>query len=192
MIEETALREIMAKNIAQRRKALGMTQAELAQRLNYSDKSISKWERGEGLPDLYVLMQLCDIFGVGVGDMLAAEPPVPAQKPRRTLIVLMSVGLVWLVACVAFVALRLIMPSMTDTYMTFIYALPVSSIVLVVFAALWSGIWQQMAAISLLIWTLALSIHLTAAHPGITLIYVVAGVVQLLNILFHLYKRYRR
>ena len=77
-ISEEMLRKNFARNLTHYRKALGLTQIELAERLNYSDKSISKWERGDGLPDLTVTMQIAEIFGLTVNDLLA-------DKPRRRL-----------------------------------------------------------------------------------------------------------
>ena len=58
------LREIIAKNISDLRKKSGLTQIELAEKLNYSDKAVSKWERGDSVPDVGVLKQIADLFGV--------------------------------------------------------------------------------------------------------------------------------
>ena len=62
----------VAKNIAELRILNNMTQLELASKLNYSDKAVSKWERGESLPDVTVLMQIAELFGVTL-DYLVAE-----------------------------------------------------------------------------------------------------------------------
>ena len=56
----------VAKNIVRLRQASGMTQAELAAKLNYSDKAVSKWERGESLPDVAVLSKIADLFQVSL------------------------------------------------------------------------------------------------------------------------------
>ena len=61
---EQEIREIVAKNIADFRKSAGLTQSELAEKINYSDKSVSKWERGESIPDVITLAQLAEFFGV--------------------------------------------------------------------------------------------------------------------------------
>ena len=55
------LKDIIAHNLVAYRKAAGLTQAEIADKLNYSDKAVSKWERGEGMPDVAVLKTLADI-----------------------------------------------------------------------------------------------------------------------------------
>ena len=64
------LKLVIAKNIAALRTARGMTQIELAEKLNYSDKAVSKWERGESIPDVLVLKQIADMHGVTVDYLL--------------------------------------------------------------------------------------------------------------------------
>lgn len=63
----------IGKYIAGKRKALGMTQKQLAEKLNMSDKSVSKWERGICLPDVSVYMELCGILGISINEFLAGE-----------------------------------------------------------------------------------------------------------------------
>lgn len=80
--------------IAQRRKELGLTQAELAERLAVTDKAVSKWETGRGLPDPGLFEPLCDILGVSLGELFAGEKVPPAdlmQKTEET-----AFGLLWL------------------------------------------------------------------------------------------------
>ena len=83
---EAELRPIVARNIAACRKQAGMTQAELAEKLNYSDKTISKWERAEGLPDLVVSQNIAELFGVPLDALLRDDTPKPvddAQSARQ-------------------------------------------------------------------------------------------------------------
>ena len=80
------LKLIFASNLIRLRTAAGMTQAELGEQLNYSDKSISKWERGEAIPDAAVLKRMSEIFGVTVDYLLNehdAWPPEPAPAGAR-------------------------------------------------------------------------------------------------------------
>ena len=65
---ETVNRRI-AQNLIRYRKAANLTQAELAQKINYSDKSVSKWESGNGVPDIYIFLKLADLYGVTVNDL---------------------------------------------------------------------------------------------------------------------------
>ena len=67
------LKSAFAKNVSDLRNINGMTQLELAEKLNYSDKAVSKWERGESIPDISVVMQIADIFGVSVDYLLSTE-----------------------------------------------------------------------------------------------------------------------
>ena len=91
----------IAKNLMHYRKAAGFTQAELAEKINYSDKSVSKWESGNGVPDIYTLMQLAELYGITVDTLIGKGVPVAVKKPTKRLhllIMLLSSGIVWLVA----------------------------------------------------------------------------------------------
>ena len=70
---ENDIQELLAKNLTYYRKASGLTQLELAEKFNYSDKSVSKWERGEGFPDVFVLKSLADFYGISVDDFFLEE-----------------------------------------------------------------------------------------------------------------------
>ena len=100
-MELSDLKLIAASNLINLRTAHGMTQAELGAKLNYSDKTISKWERGEAIPDAYVLVQLAELFGVTVNDLLSAdnrwEPPKDEDEvPARSYSVNVVIALVLL------------------------------------------------------------------------------------------------
>ena len=69
-MDETELGQIIGKNITRLRKIANMTQLELAEKLNYSDKSVSKWEQGNGIPDVRILMQIAELFGVTLDDLV--------------------------------------------------------------------------------------------------------------------------
>ena len=80
------LKVMIGSNIAAYRKRAGLTQAGLAEKLNYSDKAVSKWERGESIPDVLTLMQLAELFEISVNDLLVdpnALPgnPAPWKRP---------------------------------------------------------------------------------------------------------------
>ena len=78
------LKLISASNIINLRTGAGLTQAELGAKLNYSDKTISKWERGDAIPDAFVLTQLAEIFGVDVNYLLSEHTkwePSEAEQP---------------------------------------------------------------------------------------------------------------
>ena len=66
------LRKIIGDNLSELRKRRGLTQFELAEKFNYTDRAVSKWENGDTLPDVEVLYQLCEFYGVTI-DYLTHE-----------------------------------------------------------------------------------------------------------------------
>lgn len=187
---EEKLRKYFARNLAHYRKTLGLTQIELAEKLNYSDKSISKWERGDGLPDLAITAQLAEIFGLTVNDLISEKPRRRLMTTRNKIIItLLSMGIAWLVATVLFFLCEIIFPNIKGWWLFYIYAIPISAIVGIVFSCIW---WKKVhifASISTLIWSIALCVILTVPVPKISLIFIVAAVVQILTILWFLIKK---
>lgn len=106
--EKKDMKTIISENITKNRKRLGLTQLELAEKLNYSDKTLSKWERAESIPDVITLKELSSIFGITVDELIGEEGVItsyviPKRKKAMTKrniisISLLSVGLVWLIA----------------------------------------------------------------------------------------------
>lgn len=187
---EEKLREYFAKNLTHYRKALGLTQIELAEKLNYSDKSISKWERGDGLPDLAVTAQIAEIFGLTVNDMIAEKPKRRLMTKRNKIIItLLSIGIAWLVATVLFFFCEIIFPNIKSWWLFYIYAIPISAVVGIVFSCIW---WKKIhifACVSILVWSAALCVMLTVPLPKMYLIFIVAAVLQILTLLWFLIKK---
>ena len=163
------LKQIVAANITDLRKKNNITQAELAQRLNYTDKAVSKWERGESLPDVAVLKQIADIFSVKIDYLVTAEHTdktleIPRKGFRRLrnrrLIAAMSVVLVWLVATLLFVNIQLVLPDLVHQWLAFVFAVPVTCIVWLVFNAVWFDKKRNFFIISLLVWSILACIYL--------------------------------
>ncbi len=136
------LKVITASNIINLRTAKGMTQAELGELLNYSDKSVSKWERAEAVPDAYVLKKMSEIFGVTVDYLLSShdswEKPERFKKEERnfhskviTALVLFGI---WTVAFFIYIIGWLFR---FNWWLVFIYALPVSLITFLVLNSVW-------------------------------------------------------
>ena len=159
------LKKIVAANLTALRTAKGMTQLELGEMISYSDKAISKWERGESIPDALVLLKLSRIFGCTVDYLLTehseeeAKPAVTAQKPRTNHLNLSLVTIIgiWTLALLVFVVLmltKIVYP------MIFMYAVIVSLIVLVVFSALWGKRLYHLIIISALVWSVFLAVYL--------------------------------
>ena len=193
-VEESVLRRTISKNIAAYRKAHKDTQLDLANKLNYSDKSVSKWERGESLPDIYILTQIADLYGVTVSNLIGEEAPPKKNKPYYHIFILaLSVTLVFAIAAVLFTAF-LIAQVPFPAWLFFVYAIPVASIVCIVFTSLWWGIWQQGLSISVLIWSrgACMYLSLSLSVPNISLLFVVCGAIQILVVLWELFRKFRR
>ena len=84
------LKLTIGKNIAEYRKLAKLSQIEFAEKLNYSDKAISKWERGESIPDVLTLVQLAELFEISVNALLGNTEPVLPQQPLQKLRLLLS------------------------------------------------------------------------------------------------------
>ena len=168
-MENETIRAAIAENVVALRRKSGMTQQELADALRYTDKAVSKWERAESIPDVVILKRVADLFGVTVDYLLVSHADDPATVPlppshrryKHGLIMGISILLVWLVATFAFVIAMPLAVSF-PVWLIFIYAVPVSAVVWLVFNSVWFNQKINYIAISLLMWTMLTSIHLTA------------------------------
>ncbi|MCM1395785.1 MAG: helix-turn-helix domain-containing protein [Corallococcus sp.] len=188
------LKNVIAKNLAAYRKQAGLTQQELAEKLSYSDKAVSKWERAEGVPDIFVLKTLADMYGITVNDILTehaeSRPRVRGKNrlAKRWLITLLSAGLVYLIATVITVVWLIVDSSFPVAKYAYLIAFPVSMIVLVVFSCVWGKLWMTALSVSALIWSLCLLIHVCVmpVSPTAWLIYLIGAALQLLVIMWFL------
>lgn len=162
------LKPIIAKNITTLRQNAKLTQSELAEQLNYSDKAISKWERAESLPDITVLKAIADLFGVPLDYLVREENDAPVKlEPVKTgtrnhrVITTLSVLIVWFVATLAYVLMDMIAPALMIRYIMFVYAVPVSMIVWLVFNSIWFNRRVNFMIISLMMWSALISVVLT-------------------------------
>ena len=197
MENENKQQELLAKNLVYYRKASGLTQLELAEKFNYSDKSISKWERGEGFPDVFVLKSLADFYGINVDDFYSEEHKKIAvkhnQKRKQIFIRLLSIGIGLLVTFLTFFLLDTLLPNDVafKPWLVFIYGLLVVSIIWLVWEFIYHKRFIRMLATSAVIWTAALSIHLTfyvIMAKNLWLIFIVAIPLQILEILWFLFR----
>ena len=188
--DEATLRKTVAKNIAADRKAHHDTQLDLATKLNYSDKSVSKWERGESLPDVYILSQIADLYGVSVSALIGEIQPPKESKPHyHMFILLLSLALTMAVATLLF-SMFMICKVPYPAWMFFVYALPVCSIICIVFTSLWWGILWQGVSVSALIWTLGLSLYLSFELENVSLIFLVCAALQVLTVLWEIFRKF--
>ena len=189
------LKRNIKNNLVKYRKANGLTQAQLAQKLGYSDKTVSKWEREEGVPDIYILKEIADLYGVTVNDLIsdgemklnkALLPKI--SKRNKILISLLSAGLVWLVATTINVILDLSV-SIGHLSNIYIYAIPLSCIVLIVFNSIWGKRFWNLFLISALIWTFTLSLYVSLPISNISKLFIIPIPLQVLTILWFLLEK---
>ena len=197
-IEEVT--KTIATNIAAYRKASSLTQAELADKLGYSDKSVSKWEQGNGLPDATNLVNMAEIFGCTVNDLV--EPHVGPIKPQKkkwldftnkNLIILLAFGASWVVAVLVFVILKLVIPDMPRTWLAFVYAVPVSAITVLVLSCVWHFRVLRFISVTATIWSVLLCLYLSFLPQNYWMIFLIGIPSQILTVIaFALARRIKK
>ncbi len=160
------VKTVIAGNIAALRQGAGMTQLEFAEKLNYSDKAISKWERGESIPDVTVLLQIAELFGVTLNYLVEETHPETVRKKRtklinRGFITGIALLLVWLIATFCFMMVDFSTGGVDFQWLAFVYAIPVSMIVWLVFNSLWFNQRRNYLIVSLLMWSALGTVYLT-------------------------------
>ena len=164
------LKTCFSKTLLRLRTEAGMTQTELGDRLNYSDKTVSKWERGEAIPDAAVLKKIGAIFGVSVDELLSEEGPKPAEpeeEPVRTdggrfskhAVTHVALTGVLTAAVIFFVIWWIVTGELQ--WLTFVYAVPAALIALLVLNSVWNGGKHNFWIVSGLVLTLIAVPYLT-------------------------------
>ena len=177
-MNDEKLKTQLGANIVAYRKRSGMTQAKLAEQLNYSDKAVSKWERGESMPDVLTLVQLAELFEVSVDTLLADPEALPENSGRRIeqameaavqktlkrkankrVILSLCSLLVWFVALFAFVVVSSL--DIPKSWVAFFYAIPADAIVQLSMRSAWHDFRWNKTLISVIVWGSILSIYMT-------------------------------
>ena len=176
-MNDEKLKKQIGTNIATYRKRSGMTQAGLAEKLNYSDKAVSKWERGESVPDVLILCQLAEVFQITVNELVEDPDALPEnsgstmervmgkavekalkRKADKRIILGLSTVLVWFVALFFFVVLSSL--DIPKTWLAFIFAIPTNAIVLLSLRSAWHDFRWNQILISTIVWGSLLSIYM--------------------------------
>jgi len=177
-MNDEKLKQQIGANIAAYRKRAGLTQAGLANKLNYTDKAVSKWERGESMPDVLTLVQLAEQFEISVNDLLVDPNALPAgdagtlekamskvsekalkRKADKNIILALSSTLVWFVALLIFVILSSFEFLEACSYLMFFYAIPANAIVLLSLRSAWHDFRWNRALISVIMWGCLVSVY---------------------------------
>lgn len=191
----------VAKKITELRTLNNMTQLELAEKLNYSDKTISKWERAESSPDIAVLVEIADLFGVTLDYLVRSknvEEAVSEYKKKevafnRRAVSYIAEGGGWIVALFAFIITTLITNHMTFQWLYFVYALPVVLIIKLIFNSIWFNSRHNYLIISALLWAILATIHITFLYfkINVSLIYLLGVAGQFVIVLASRIKKQR-
>ena len=173
-MDDSKLKARIGSNIAAHRKRCGMTQAGLAEKLNYSDKAISKWERGESVPDVITLAQLASLYEITVDDLLRDPNELPPdadgkmqqvvektlhRKANKSIILWLSALLVWFVALFIYVVVSSF--DIANSWLPFFYAIPITAIVLLSLRSAWRDFRWNRLYISVIVWGCLLCFHVT-------------------------------
>ena len=163
-------------NIARLRRERGMTQAELAERINYSDKAVSKWERAESLPDVLTLINLAEQLDTDLNTLTDCTPATPAPTPvpaapaepeppvkksyraDKGVIQKLSSILVWVVALFLYMVLDAF--EVKHLWLLFVLAVPANAIVLLSLRSAWKLYGWNRILISIIMWGFLLVLYL--------------------------------
>ncbi len=189
------LKEIIALNIIKLRKNKKLTQLELATALNYSDKAISKWERSESIPDITVLKQLADYFGVTV-DYLISEhnkdtklvvSQAKKKKINKISLTLLATSPVWLITTIVFTLISIF----TGKYIWYIFyiGIPIIILIILIFNSIWGNRRNNYIIVSCFIWSILLCIYLSLIKFNIWQIFILGIPAQITIILWSTLKR---
>ncbi len=156
------IKYVVGSNISKLRTASGMTQADIAKLLSYSDKAVSKWERGEAVPDISVLVNIADIFNVSVDYLTCEHDKIEVQAigavkkthiQARAVITVMSLMLVWLIATLIFVLVHIANKAAKFEWLTFVYAVPITLTVWLILNTIWFNRRRNYLIITFLMWS---------------------------------------
>lgn len=184
------LKDIIAENICALRTERKMTQSELAVKLNYTDKSVSKWEHGDVTPSIEVLKNIAEIFDVSI-DYLTTEKPdeifdrkysSKVNNPNKIIITLLAVSMVWIIATIVFV--YAIIFTQTTYWQIFIAAVPLSTIVLIVFNGIWGKRKFVFILVSILTWSILATIYFQLINYNLWALFIIGAPLQIATILW--------
>ena len=174
----------VAQNIYYLRTINNMTQSELGERLNYSDKAISKWERAEGLPDAYVLHKIGEMFGVSVDYLLnehTEQDRHVESKPIRDIKRLISSIVLWGIIAVALLIIVVLYLSTGSIFWQIaVFSLPITFIVQIVLACVWNGGKGTFIFVSLLVWSILGTVYVACLKYNIWSIFLIGIPAQII------------
>lgn len=171
------LRNIIGKNLSELRKRNGMTQLELAEKLNYSDKSISKWEHGDSLPSIENIVDICNFYHISLDDLIHEGiesknniDTVKQEKTNKIVVTCLSVLLVWLIATLIYVGIAIFFS--IYYWLVFLWAFPISCVVLIAFNGVWGKTKYIYPITTFLVWSLLAAFYFQMLPSNLWLIFI--------------------
>ena len=197
----TDIKNIVAKNLAQLRKERGLTQAELAQRFNYSDKAVSRWEHGDTLPDINVLYELCEFYSITMNDLVSQEckpEEINKQQEKRFMIYRIflsafAASIAWLIAAVWFAYSQVAYGS--GYWLAFAWMIPISCIIVNYVCRNILGWIPRFVLTSVSIWSIIASMYLHVllnSQANLWMIFLIGLPMEALAFLWGTMRKYKQ
>ena len=190
------LKQIIASNISRLRKQKKLTQLEFAKALNYSDKAISKWERAESIPDIIILKQIADLFGVTVdyiinehsdNEKILVVKEKPKSKINKISLTLLATCPIWIIATIVFTFV--LMFAKIYLWQSFIVGIPFSLLIFLIFNSIWGNKRNNYFIVSCFVWSILLCFYLCFIKFNIWQLFILGIPAQISIILWSTLKR---
>ena len=171
------IKEIIAKNLVSLRKKHGLTQNQIAQKLNYSDNAVSRWERGELAPSIEVLQNISEVYGIEIETLFKEnakefiEKDTKTQRINKLATILLIVSIIWCVVAVVYVYSSSIWG--LNLWRVFCWAVPVSCLVLLPFNENWGKYVYKFVILSVFVWTTLACVYLQFLQYNLWLVFIV-------------------
>ncbi len=193
-MEEKDIKKIIANNICELRKTNKLTQVELAEKLNYSDKAVSRWERGDTLPDIDILLKICDLFNVSFDYLISTEDKrekekqyTKSQMGNHLITTLLAISIVWLLATIIFVYSDIILH--ITYWKIFVWAVPTTAIVAVIANMFWGKKEYSVYLQSIMVWTILIAVFIQFLAYKMWMIFILGIPIEIIIILWSNLKR---
>ena len=187
------IKEIIAQNLIQLRKKNNLTQNELAEKLNYSDNTISRWEHAEITPSVETLQQIANIYGVPLENLIKENAVEQSEKEKRIDVakhiatIIICVCQVWFFATIGFFYIQTFVSKVA--WILFMWAIPLSCIIAFLLSNRWKNKIPRFIFSSLFVWSLITAIYLQFLTYNIYLLYIVGIPIQVSLCMYYFMKR---
>lgn len=193
------LKEIVSENLIKLRKQKKWTQLEFAEKLNYSNKAVSRWEKGEVLPDVETLAQIADIYDIELAELLKKQTSAKVESTRnkeaikgtKVTITFLAILSVWVVGTTFFVIHNIVAGS--SFWQIFVWAVPASFLVATIFSSIWAKTPVTITMISFLMWTVLTGFYVQFLDYNLWVLFIVGVPIQICLLLWgKLYSLHRK